>query len=83
MFIELEVKSSITVHGYDNDNKEIEEIFEGTEYMKKIIAIHRIQSISEDYILVNSSHGRLMYWKYIGTMEEIKQKLLRIDVKIA
>ena len=83
MFIELEVKSSITVHGYDNDNKEIEEVFEGTDYMKKIIAINRIQSISEEYILVNSSHGRMMYWNYKGTMEELKQKLLRIDVKIA
>lgn len=83
MFIELEVKSSITVHGYDNDNKEIEEVFEGKDYIKKIIAIHRIQSISEEYILVNSSHGRMMYWNYKGTMEELKQKLLRIDVKIA
>lgn len=83
MFIELEVKSSITVHGYDNENKEIEEVFEPTGFMKKIIAISRIQSISEEYILVNSSHGRLMYWKYKGTMEEVKQKLLRIDVKIA
>ena len=83
MFIELEVKSSITVHGYDNDNKEIEEVFEGTDYMKKIIAINRIQSVSEEYILVSSSHGRMMYWNYKGTMEELKQKLLRIDVKIA
>ena len=83
MFIELEVKSSITVHGYDNDNKEIEEVFEGTDYMKKIIAIHRIQSISEEYILVSSSHGRIMYWYHQGTMEDIKQQLLDIDIKIA
>ena len=52
-------------------------------YMKKIIAINRIQSVSEEYILVSSSHGRMMYWNYKGTMEELKQKLLRIDVKIA
>lgn len=83
MFIELEVKSSITVHGYDNENKEIEEVFEQTDFMKKIIAINRIQSISEEYILVNAAHGRMMYWKYKGTMEEVKQKLLRIDIKIA
>ena len=83
MFIELEVKSRITVHGYDNDNKEIEEVFFDTDYVKKIIAIHRIQSISEEYILVSSSHGRMMYWNYKGTMEDIKQKLLDIDIKIA
>lgn len=83
MFIELEVKSSITVHGYDSENKEIEEVFEETDFMKKIIAINRIQSISEEYILVSSSHGRMMYWNYKGTMEELKQKLLLADVKIA
>ena len=83
MFIEIEVKASIIVHGYDKENKEIEEVFEETDFMKKILSINRIQSISEEYILVNSSHGRVMYWKYKGTMEELKQRLLNIDVKIA
>jgi len=83
MFIEIEVKTSIMVHGYDNENKEIEETFEESDFMKKILSINRIQSISEEYILVNSSHGRVMYWKYKGTMEELKQRLLNIDVKIA
>ena len=83
MFIEIEVKPSIIVHGYDNENKEIEESFEETGFMKKILAINRIQSISEDYILVTSSHDRVMYWKYKGTMEELKQRLLNIEVKIA
>ena len=83
MFIEVEVKPSIIVHGYDNENKEIEENFEGTDYMKKILSINRIQSISEDYLLVSSSHGRVMYWEYKGSMEELKRRLLNIDVKIA
>lgn len=51
--------------------------------MLKIVSIQRIQSISEKYILVKSSHGRIMYWEYKGTMEELKQKLLSIDIKIA
>lgn len=83
MFIEIEVKSSIIVHGYDDNNKEIEEVFNETEFMLKIVAIERIQSISEKYILVKCSHGRIMYWEYKGTMEELKQKLLSIDIKIA
>jgi glycerol-3-phosphate cytidylyltransferase-like family protein len=83
MFIEIEVKSSIIIHGYDNKNKEIEEVFDETDFMKKIISINRIQSISEEYILVKSSHGRIMYWKYKGTMEELKQRLLSVDIKIA
>ena len=83
MFIEIEVKLSIVVHGYDNENKAIEEVFNETDFMKKILAIERIQSISENYILVTSSHGRIMYWEYNETMEELKQRLLNIDIKIA
>ena len=64
-------------------NKEIEEVFNEPEFMLKIVSIERIQSISEKYILVKSSHGRIMYWEYKGTMEELKQKLLSIDIKIA
>ncbi|WP_408024652.1 MULTISPECIES: hypothetical protein [Tenacibaculum] len=77
------MKLGIVVHGYDNKNKEIEEVFNETDYMKKIISIDRIQSISEKYILVKSSHDRVMYWEYKGTMKELKQKLLDIDIKIA
>ena len=83
MFLELEVKLGIIMHGFDNQNKEIEEVFEESEFMNKIISIARIQSISEKYILVSSSHGRIMYWEYKGTMEELKQRLQSIDIKIA
>lgn len=83
MFIEIDVKLSIISHGYDNQNKEIEEIFNETDFMKKIVSIDRIQSISEKYILVKSSHDRIMYWEYKGTMAELKQKLMNIDIKIA
>ncbi len=83
MFLEIEVKLGIVFHGYDKENKEIEETFEGTDFMKKIISIARIQSISEKYILITSSHDRVMYWEYKGTMEELKQRLLNIDLKIA
>lgn len=83
MFIELEVKLGITLHGYTQENKEIEEVFNEPHFVKKIVAIDRIQSISDKYILVKSSHDRLMYWEYKGTMEELKQRLLAIDIKIA
>ncbi|WP_378187560.1 hypothetical protein ACE939_04350 [Aquimarina sp. W85] len=83
MFVEIEVKLGSIVHGYDTKNKEIEETFNESDFMNKIIALERIQSISERYILVNSSHGRVMYWEYKGTMKALKQRLLNIGVKIA
>ncbi|GAB3217760.1 hypothetical protein J0A67_01180 [Algoriphagus aestuariicola] len=83
MFIELEVKLGIIVHGYTAENKEIEEVYKEDDFVKKIVAIDRIQSISEKYILVKSSHERVMYWEYKGTMEELKQRMLAADIKIA
>ncbi|OOG73123.1 hypothetical protein [Algoriphagus sp. A40] len=83
MFIELEVKLGIIVHGYTPENKEIEETFNESDFVKKIVAIDRIQSISEKYILVKSSHDRVMYWEYKGTMEELKQRMLDAGINIA
>jgi hypothetical protein len=42
MYLEIEVKLGIIVHGYENINKEIEATFSETDFMKKIIAICRI-----------------------------------------
>jgi len=82
MFIELEVRTAIIIHGYDANHQEIEEKVEPAEFMKKLIALNRIKSISEQYLLVTSSHDRLMYWEYKGSMEDLKQKLLAMNVLI-
>lgn len=82
MFIELEVKTVIIVHGFDNQNNEIQEHLDETHFTKKIIAIERIKSISEKYLLVTSSHKRIMYWEYKGSMAEVKQKLINIKIPI-
>ncbi|MCG9794151.1 hypothetical protein [Flavobacterium algicola] len=83
MFIEIEVRTALIVHGYDVNDVAIEEKVNDINYIKKLVAIERIQSISEQYILVTSSHNRIMYWEYKETMQEIKQRLQSIGVKIA
>ena len=60
-YAEIEVQLGIIVHRYENINKEIEAVFSETDFMKKIIAICRIHSISEKYILVKSSYHRIIY----------------------
>ncbi len=82
MFIELEVKLGVIVHGYNVENEEVQQAFNEPEFIKKIVAIDRIQSISEKYILVKSSHDRMMYWEYNCTMEELKKRLLDAGIKI-
>lgn len=74
-FIELEVRTAFTVHGYDENNQEIIENSSEQDFMKKLISVGRIQSISEKYILVTSSHDRVMYWEYTCSMQELKQRL--------
>ena len=60
-FIAIRVRNSIVMHGYTNDNTEIVEEIKGEEFVEKLISIERIQSVSEKYILVSSSHGRVLY----------------------
>lgn len=74
LFIELEVKTGFVVHGFDNDNTEIVEHTKDEKYVNKLISIDRIQSISEEYILVTSSQGRVIYWEYNCSMKELVKK---------
>ena len=52
-FIRVTTGNYLIVHGFDANNKEIIEEVNVAEKTVKIVAIKRIQSISEKYILVN------------------------------
>jgi hypothetical protein len=82
-FIELEVKTAFIVHGFDQNNKEIIENVTEELFVKKLISIDRIQSISEKYLLVTSSHTRVMYWQYNCSMQELTSKLKAAGLIIA
>ncbi|MCO4292504.1 hypothetical protein NF867_06500 [Solitalea sp. MAHUQ-68] len=75
MFITLTVGSYLIVHGYDEHNKEIVEEVTVQSPAEKVVAVSRIQSISENYVLVTGSHGRLMYWEYTDGYANLKRKL--------
>ena len=77
MFIKITTGNYLIVHGYDDNNKEIVETVTVEKPMVKIVAISRIQSISEKYILVTGSHGRLMYWEYEESFKELQSVLKR------
>jgi hypothetical protein len=63
------------MHGYADDNSEIIDEVEDEDFVEKLIAIERIQSVSEKYILVSSSHGRVLYWEYEGNLASITTRL--------
>lgn len=52
-FIELKVRSHIISHGYDENNKEITEEVIAERFSPKAIAISRIKSLSDKYVLTD------------------------------
>lgn len=82
-FIQLTVKNHQIMHGFDENNQEILESIAVDKPIKKLIAINRIQSISEKFILT-SYLNRLIYWEYeerfIDIVAQLKKLALVIDV---
>ncbi len=74
-FIRVTTGNYLIVHGFDANNKEIIEEVTVAEKTVKIVAIKRIQSISEKYLLVTGSHGRMMYWEYEESFEDLQKQL--------
>jgi len=82
-FISLRVRNALVMHGYTDDNQEIVEEVHGEDFVEKLIAIERIQSVSEKYILVTSSHGRVLYWEYEGDLATVKSRLANAGLVVA
>ncbi len=76
-FIELKVRSHIISHGYDENNKEITEEVIAERFSPKAIAISRIKSLSDKYVLTDYTGGRWIYWEYEESYESIKNQLLK------
>ncbi|MDW5287459.1 hypothetical protein [Formosa sp. PL04] len=76
-FIELHLGSHVIIHGFDAENKEISERVEAEEFSKKIVAISRIKSVSEKFILTDYTDGRLIYWEYQDDYKTIKKVLTK------
>ncbi len=74
-FIELTLGNHLISHGYNKNNQEITEEFE-IPFSKKLVAVSRIKSVSETYILIDYLGGRWVYWEYEEDYENIKKLLL-------
>lgn len=82
-FVSLRVRNAITVHGYAADNSEIEEFHKDQAFAEKLISIDRIQSATEKYILVTSSHGRVMYWEYDSSLAQLTALLAKAGLVVS
>ncbi len=75
-FIELTLKNHKILHGFDARNREVIEEVEVEEASKKIVAVSRILSISEKFILIKYAYDRIIYWEYMEDYETIKKRLV-------
>jgi len=82
-FISVRVRSAIVMHGYSDDNQEVVEEIRDEAFVEKLVAIDRLQSVSEKYLLVTSSHGRVMYWEYEGGFAAMKARLASAGLLVA
>ena len=76
-FIEVNLRNHIVSHGYDENNNEITVKVIADNFTPKTIAVNRIKSLSETYILTDYSDGRWIYWEYKESYESIKNQLLK------
>ena len=81
-YIELKVRTAQVVHGFDKHNQEIIEQVNEEQFVTKLIALDRILSVSEQYVLVTGSHGRVMYWEYTGSLVELRNRLQDADLLV-
>jgi len=82
-YISVRVRNALIMHGYTDDNKEIIEEIVDESFVEKLLLVERIQSVSEKYILVSSSHGRVMYWEYQEGFATLKSRLATAGLLIA
>lgn len=68
-FILLRVRTVRVVHGFDANNREVIEEVADAPWADKLLALDRLLSATQGYLLVSGSHGRVMYWEYEGGLE--------------
>ncbi len=82
-FILLKVRTARVVHGYDADNRELIEEVPDAPWSDKLVALDRLLSATERYLLVSGSHGRVMYWEYEGGLDWISRCLAEQGLALA
>ncbi len=74
-FIELTLKDHQILHGFNARNQEIIEEVKVEKASVKLVAIDRILSVSEKYILIQYAYDRIIYWEYEESYEYVKGAL--------
>lgn len=68
-FILIRVRTARVVHGFDANNREVIEEVVDAPWADKLLALERLLSATQSYLLVSGSYGRVMYWEYEGGLD--------------
>ena len=68
-FILIRVRTVRVVHGFDANNREVIEEVVDAPWADKLLALERLLSATQSYLLVSGSYGRVMYWEYEGGLD--------------
>ena len=82
-FILLRVRTVRVVHGYDEYNREVLEELADAPWSDKLLALDRLLSATQRYLLVSGSHGRVMYWEYEGGLDWLSSCLAARGLALA
>lgn len=74
-FLRVSVQNYEICHGFDPENREIIERVEQPQPTTKLIAVDRILSVTEKFILTTYAFGRVIYWEYEGGLNWIEKDL--------
>lgn len=74
-YIELMLKDHTIVHGYDDANLELTEHVEVESASRKLVAVDRILSVTDNTILISSPFDRVVYWEYTDSYDDVRAQL--------
>lgn len=78
-FLRLTIGNYQIMHGFDENNQEKIEYIKVERPVVKLIAIDRIQSITDRFILTTYA-DRLIYWEYEQPLAEVMEQLVRLGL---
>jgi hypothetical protein len=79
-FIEVTLGNYSILHGYNDSNEEVKEFKQVDTPKKQLLATDTIVAVDEEYIVTSQLKGRLCFWEYSNSFEEIQEKLCRKTV---
>ncbi|CAG8863694.1 hypothetical protein PS627_00632 [Pseudomonas fluorescens] len=79
-FIAVNIRATKVYHGYDSDRQLIIVDLPPAPWVRKLIKVDRILSVTEDYIFIECPHDTVQTWEYEGSLADFMTRLAAAGV---